>query len=72
MKFGIKIYEMDETPGFRDSGYLPTEWFETAQERDEKYEEYLKPDGPQSPEDIIIELEHPNYVYYRYTKIEEE
>lgn len=70
MKYGIEIYEMDETPGCRDSGYLPTEWFTSKKARDSKYDKYMEEDKIKSPDEILIEMEHPNYIYYQYTKID--
>ncbi|MCT3077183.1 hypothetical protein [Leuconostoc citreum] len=73
MKYGIETYERDETPGYRDSGYLPVEWFNSEEERDKRYEKYIELQKPaSSPKDIIMELENPSYVYYTYSKIEKE
>ncbi|MBZ5971599.1 MULTISPECIES: hypothetical protein [Leuconostoc] len=69
MKFGIEIYERDQTPGYRDSNVWE-EWFDSAEERNKKYEQYIESEKPSSsPEDIMIELEYPSYVTTTYKKI---
>lgn len=73
MKFGIEIYERDQTPGFKDSGPLPTEWFDSEDKRDEKYEQYIESEKlSSSPKDIMFELEYPNYVTRTYKKVYKE
>ncbi|WP_057707313.1 hypothetical protein [Lactiplantibacillus xiangfangensis] len=69
-KYGIHIYEKDNTPGFKDS-YAYDEWFSSKEERDKQYTYYNKPSNP-SPKDIVTEIDHPNYETTSYSLIEKE
>ncbi|MGQ2286706.1 hypothetical protein ACT5YT_05505 [Leuconostoc suionicum] len=69
MKFGIEIYERDQTPGYRDSDVWK-EWFDSAEQRDKKYEQYIESEkSSSSPKDIMIELENPSYITRTYKKV---
>ena len=54
-KFGIETKETDHTIGNKGR-YYNTDWFDTEEERDKKYDELTKPVSERST-DILINLE---------------
>lgn len=65
MEYGIRIYEKDNTPGYKSSDTWE-KWYETKEDRDEKYEAFSRPISLRWKE-----LCYPdNPVERTYTKIE--
>ena len=77
-KFGINIYEKDNTIGFKDRSEW-TVWYDSEEDRDEAYVSYTRV-RRRSPKDELIEMEIANSPYIdgsetitrTYTKVEEE
>lgn len=77
-KYGIEIYEKDNTIGFKSKSVW-TEWYESEEERDSAYRIYTTK-RRSSPKDMLIEMEIANSPYIdgdetitrRYTKVEED